>query len=123
MTAEQLSFYRPGGRQEQEREGQNGCETEVRCTFCIHECNFWFVSRLAVNQCEIEGSGGSASNGTVFSLTFPPPQLTIITSAANFILNILSPAAQSGYARPSLASPEPRRLSSSLTWVQDNPET
>jgi hypothetical protein len=32
------------------------------------------------------GSGGSFGNGTVFSLSLPPPRLTIIPSGANVIL-------------------------------------
>jgi uncharacterized repeat protein (TIGR03803 family) len=59
-------------------------------------------------------NGGSSGNGTVFRLSLPPPKLTIVSSAAGFVLKW--PTIATGFTLQSTTN-----LGSSAVWTTNSP--
>jgi len=68
---------------------------------------------------ETTAAGGSSGSGTVFSLTFPPPQLNIIVSATNVVLTW--PATHAGFSYASYALQSTTNLASPAFWAANTP--
>ena len=64
-------------------------------------------------------SGGSSGNGTVFSLSFPLPQLTITTSGTSVILSW--PANVAGFDYTGYTLQSTTNLVSPVVWSTNSP--